>query len=226
MAITQSESVDLLPCDFCGGVDAFVERADFSSCYVVCNDCGAHGPTSCNENDEDVAAEEAGMEPGENAARRLWNTRPASSAVVDALREALEAPWEWVCPETGTGHDNRGQEDCPDCGLPVCIAPDWQNAETCIENVMLAYANESDADEDGPVDTVVSSGDLYVVLSLAGAAYFARARAAPANTPKPNAELVEELRALTTNPPPNLSGIGLWLIRNQSRIFSALEAEA
>jgi hypothetical protein len=59
-----------------------VERADYSSCYVICNNCMARGPTSCNVNDEDCAAEDAGMEPGEHAARRLWNTRPAQSEIV------------------------------------------------------------------------------------------------------------------------------------------------
>ncbi|ASP29680.1 hypothetical protein CHH26_05110 [Qipengyuania flava] len=82
-------SEELKPCLWCNGSNAFVERADLSSCYVVCNDCGAKGPTSCNENDEDCAAEDAGMEPGESAARRLWNTRPAPKA--DGLVEELEA---------------------------------------------------------------------------------------------------------------------------------------
>lgn len=64
-------------CPFCASADgAFVERADFSSAYVMCNDCGARGPTSCDETEEDARASEAGeCEPGERAAWRLWNTR-------------------------------------------------------------------------------------------------------------------------------------------------------
>jgi hypothetical protein len=70
-----TNKIELEPCPFCGVIAPFVERADSSSCYVVCNDCLARGPTTCNENEADVAAEDAGMEPGENAARRSWNTR-------------------------------------------------------------------------------------------------------------------------------------------------------
>lgn len=63
-------------CPFCASTDAFVERADFSSCYVICNDCGARGPTSCDETSEDADATENGQcEPGELSARRLWEKR-------------------------------------------------------------------------------------------------------------------------------------------------------
>lgn len=73
------EAPALKPCAFCGSRDgAFIERADFSSAYVICNDCGARGPTSCDENEADARASEAGgCEPGELAARRLWNRRTA-----------------------------------------------------------------------------------------------------------------------------------------------------
>jgi len=49
--------------------------------------------------------------------------------------------------------------------LKAC-APDWLNAETCISNAEIAY-EDSIEDEDGPVDTVISSGDLGVVIGLA-----------------------------------------------------------
>ena len=63
-------------CPFCKSADNFVERADFSSCYVTCNDCGARGPVSCDEDDADARATESGKcDPGERAAVRLWNTR-------------------------------------------------------------------------------------------------------------------------------------------------------
>lgn len=77
----------LEPCPFCGGTDGFVERADFSDCYVICNDCGARGPTSCDENDDDAQASESGeCEPGERPARRLWNTRtPPAQAEASTL---------------------------------------------------------------------------------------------------------------------------------------------
>jgi len=71
---------ELVPCPFCKSTDSFVERADFSGCYVICNDCSARGPVSCDETDEDVAATDSGeCEPGERAARRLWNTRATTT---------------------------------------------------------------------------------------------------------------------------------------------------
>lgn len=49
----------------------------------------------------------------------------------------------------------------------------WANAETCIENAQIAY-DDSIEDEDGPIDTVISSGDLGVVIELAKRAIAAR----------------------------------------------------
>ena len=46
------------------------------------------------------------------------------------------------------------------------VVPDWLNAETCIENADIAY-DDSLCDDDGPVDTVISSGDLGVLIGLA-----------------------------------------------------------
>lgn len=86
-------SEELKACPFCGKSDAFVERADFSSCYVMCNDCSARGPCSCDENEVDADATESGdVDPGELPARRLWNTRRAPHPIAnagEAMREAL-----------------------------------------------------------------------------------------------------------------------------------------
>lgn len=46
------------------------------------------------------------------------------------------------------------------------FSPDWLNAEVCIENALIAY-EDSLCDDDGPVDTVISSGDLGVLIGLA-----------------------------------------------------------
>jgi Lar family restriction alleviation protein len=79
---------ELKPCPFCGGSDPFVERADFSACYVICNDCGAQGPSRCDENTADSDASDAcEVEPGELAAIRSWNTRFEKSLTLD--REAV-----------------------------------------------------------------------------------------------------------------------------------------
>lgn len=50
--------------------------------------------------------------------------------------------------------------------LKAALEPDWINADTCIENAEIAY-EDSTEDEDGPVDTVISSGDLGVLIGLA-----------------------------------------------------------
>ncbi|MDX0506355.1 hypothetical protein GOC90_27650 [Sinorhizobium medicae] len=59
---------NLKRCPFCRHSNAFVERADFSSCYVFCNDCSANGPSKCQETDNEKT-------PGERAAIRSWNKR-------------------------------------------------------------------------------------------------------------------------------------------------------
>ena len=67
---------DLLGCPFCGSNDLFAERKDLSEAVIVCNDCGVFGPGGCPEDDDDLAAEEAGyLLPGELMARRRWNAR-------------------------------------------------------------------------------------------------------------------------------------------------------
>lgn len=91
----------------------------------------------------------------------------------DELVEALNSPWSSPCPEGGA-HCCCGCDNCCDCERPRAITPDWLNAETCIENVMIALDDATLSSEDGPIDTVVSSGDLLVILSLAGAALRAR----------------------------------------------------
>lgn len=58
---------------------------------------------------------------------------------------------------------------CCDCGIVMTQReeqPDWANAATCIENAEIAYEDSIEG-EDGPVDTVISSGDLGVVIGLA-----------------------------------------------------------
>lgn len=98
--------------------------------------------------------------------------RVASASTSSALREALEQPWNWPCP-AGDDHCCCDCEECCDCERPRFVKPDWLNAETCIENVMEALSSDTLFSEDGPVDTMVSSGDLMVILSLAGAAFHA-----------------------------------------------------
>ena len=80
------DDVKLLPCPFCGEADAFTERADFSSSYVVCNNCLTRGPTCCQDDDDED-------EPGKDAAIAAWNTRPlpTDEEVGRAARAICEA---------------------------------------------------------------------------------------------------------------------------------------
>jgi hypothetical protein len=66
--------------------------------------------------------------------------------------------------------------------------PDWLNAEVCIENAEIAY-DDSLCDEDGPVDTVISAGDLGVLIGLAKHALKSRPQ------PTPAGEIVERVAA-------------------------------
>src|SRR5690554_3529929 len=67
----------LLPCPFCGGTDAFVERLDNCSAYVMCptmvdehSCCTARGPNGIQEDDGEEI-------PGAAAAIAAWNQRAA-----------------------------------------------------------------------------------------------------------------------------------------------------
>jgi hypothetical protein len=89
-------------CPFCGKDDTFVERTDYSSCHVVCNDCGARGPVCCDENDADAAATENNdAEPGEMAARRAWKRRPRIAVIESAIRIGIFT----TCIERGMSDD-------------------------------------------------------------------------------------------------------------------------
>lgn len=79
--MTQDKTA-LLPCPFCGGADAFVERADFVSSYAVCNSCSARGPIG----------EEVRDDEGRAAAIAAWNRRSDApfKVEVERLRETLD----------------------------------------------------------------------------------------------------------------------------------------
>lgn len=68
--MTTPKTVALLPCPFCGKADLFVEREDFTSSYVMCNDCSARGPAGCQDGPDEET-------PGKDAAELIWNTRAA-----------------------------------------------------------------------------------------------------------------------------------------------------
>lgn len=75
------DELNLLPCPFCGGTEAFVERLNYSAAYVQCDSsinehdaCLARGPIGVQEDDdEDI--------PGEAAAIKAWNEQAARRSV-------------------------------------------------------------------------------------------------------------------------------------------------
>jgi Lar family restriction alleviation protein len=105
----------LLPCPFCGEADAFSERADFSSSYIVCNNCQARGPIECQDSDEEE-------EPGRDSAIAAWNNR------MEAVRPPVgeEVALKAIC-----------RERCAQVGDPPCfeLSPtDWNyhsNMDEC-----------------------------------------------------------------------------------------------
>ena len=83
---------ELLPCPFCGGSDAFVERLDYTAAYVQCDAdvgdgcaCLARGPITVQDDDgEDI--------PGGAGAIAAWNRRatppsPSTAPEVDVRHE-------------------------------------------------------------------------------------------------------------------------------------------
>lgn len=71
--MTDQQKVKLLPCPFCGSLDGYIERYDYSSCYWLCNDCMARGPLKVIEDEDEEI-------PGHDPALIAWNTRQAALA--------------------------------------------------------------------------------------------------------------------------------------------------
>jgi hypothetical protein len=72
-------SEELKPCPFCGCSDAYVERYDYASCFVICDGadrdglaCLARGPIMMQDSDEEET-------PGHDAAIRAWNRRAGTN---------------------------------------------------------------------------------------------------------------------------------------------------
>lgn len=86
----------LLPCPFCGASDAFVERKDYSSAYVQCNNCIAGGPVEDQESDDEEM-------PGAGAAITAWNRRcsssPGESKPVAVVDEDDSGQWAEILPD-------------------------------------------------------------------------------------------------------------------------------
>jgi hypothetical protein len=77
---TSPSGEELKPCPFCGGTDLFVERLDYTACFVQCDSsvgeheaCCMRGPVGMQDDDDEET-------PGNAAAIRAWNRRAALTA--------------------------------------------------------------------------------------------------------------------------------------------------
>lgn len=106
-----SDTEMLLPCPFCGGSDAFVERLDYSSAFVQCDSrvdehsvCMARGPVAVQDDDGEEV-------PGKAGAIREWNRR-AGVLPVAAANSAVVAPSIDQCDYD---EDDAEDEPCSNC---------------------------------------------------------------------------------------------------------------
>lgn len=83
---------ELLPCPFCGGTDAFIERLNYEAAYVQCDSsinehdaCLARGPIGVQEDEDDEI-------PGAAAAIRAWNEQSARHVALPADVDAEGLP--------------------------------------------------------------------------------------------------------------------------------------
>lgn len=83
----------LLPCPFCGGTEAYVERLDYSAAYVQCDSdvgdgcsCQARGPIAVQDDDDEEV-------PGGAGAVRAWNQRATPAP------QAAPSGWQLVPKE-------------------------------------------------------------------------------------------------------------------------------
>ena len=104
---------ELLPCPFCGGSDAFVERLDYTAAYVQCDadigdgcSCQARGPIAVQDDDGEEI-------PGGAGAIAAWNRRAALASrpaeVDDSLADAKRLDWLQSTNQTFCGnYSNTG----------------------------------------------------------------------------------------------------------------------
>lgn len=90
-----------------------------------------------------------------------------------AVLKLLDGPVPTPC-EDGAQHCCCECAQCCDCDQARMVEPDWQNAEVCLQNIAADISNGTIFSEDGPVDTVVKTGDLQTLFGLACAAAYAR----------------------------------------------------
>jgi hypothetical protein len=95
-----STELKLLPCPFCGGTDAFVERLDYSAAYVQCDSridehsaCLARGPVGVQDDDGEEV-------PGAAAAIRAWNEQAARRSAPVSAPIGEELP-KWIDDHKG-----------------------------------------------------------------------------------------------------------------------------
>jgi len=99
------ELLDLAACPFCGGTEAFVERADYSAAFVVCDSrvdehsvCMARGPIGIQDDDGEEV-------PGQAAAIREWNKAAALARRAQPESGSLEAELKRRMDVFAAGHE-------------------------------------------------------------------------------------------------------------------------
>lgn len=118
-------------CPHCGSHDVFVERADTSSAYVMCNDCACRGPIGSTEGDD---MEEV---PGGIEAITAWNKRtPTEWQDIESAPRDGTPVWGFlpgyyqgkggqsmILWLNGKWMDNRAWECAPTHWVPLLPAP-------------------------------------------------------------------------------------------------------
>lgn len=80
-------------CPFCKKNDNYVEAMDFSSCAVLCR-CGAQGPGSLPENENDLRIEEEqDLYSGHVAAVRRWQAAQQEAEPVGEVQPIIRPDW-------------------------------------------------------------------------------------------------------------------------------------
>ncbi|WP_321878433.1 Lar family restriction alleviation protein [Paraburkholderia bannensis] len=94
------DAKELKPCPFCGGTEQFVERLDYSACYVQCDSPVGDGEACCMRGPIGVQDGDGEEMPGRDAAIRAWNERAALPS--DAAQAPISA-WQTGTPPVPEG---------------------------------------------------------------------------------------------------------------------------
>lgn len=172
------DDAKLLPCPFCGGTDAFVERLDYTASYVHCDSdvghgcaCMARGPISVQDDDGEEQPGKAGaiaawnlratahIEQGEAVALTVWyGSMPESNGKSNFTAVLMRKGAEWMDGMTD-GHTIDVSE-YPDRVRYEADRVRWLIGELAEKPDMLAYDADKHSGYTAPVEAqpVASAG--------------------------------------------------------------------